>query len=85
MITKIVRIGNSRGIRIPKLLLEQTGMKEEVEVSANANGLLVRPVRKVRTGWAAAFQEMARHGDDALLDDVSPSQTDWDHDEWEWR
>jgi hypothetical protein len=45
----------------------------------------VRPVRKARAGWAAAFEEMACHGDEALLDDVSPSQTAWDQDEWEWR
>jgi antitoxin MazE len=85
MKTRIVRIGNSRGIRIPKPLLEQTGLNAEVEISANADGLIVRPLRQARTGWAAAFRDMARHGDDALLDDVSPSQTAWDQDEWEWR
>jgi antitoxin MazE len=85
MKTRIVRIGNSRGIRIPKPLLDQTGLNAEVEISASADGLIVRPVRKARAGWAAALQEMARRGDDALLDEVSPSQTAWDQDEWEWR
>jgi len=83
--TRIVRIGNSRGIRIPKLLLEQTGLSAEVEVTANDDGLTVRPVRQTRAGWAAAFQQMARHGDDAMLDGASPSQSAWDQDEWEWR
>jgi len=83
--TRIIRIGNSRGIRIPKLLLEQTGLNDEVDVTANRDGLIVRPVRKARAGWAAAFQEMARNSDDALLDDAAPTQTAWDQEEWEWR
>ena len=38
-----------------------------------------------RAGWAAAFQKMARCGDDALLDEASPRLSDWDEGEWEWR
>ena len=85
MKTRIVPIGNSRGIRIPKPLLEQTGLSGEVEISAEDDALVVRPVKKPRAGWAAAFQQMARRGDDALLDDVPPSLSAWDEGEWEWR
>jgi antitoxin MazE len=85
MKTRIVPIGNSRGIRIPKLLLEQTGLSGEVEISTESEALVIRPVKKPRAGWAAAFQEMARRGDDALLDDAAPSLSGWDEDEWEWR
>jgi antitoxin MazE len=84
MRTRIVRIGNSQGIRIPKPLLEQTGLRDEVEVSVQDDALIIRPARKPRAGWADAFREMARRGDDALLDDVPPSLTSWDEDEWEW-
>ena len=84
MKTRIVRIGNSRGIRIPKPLLEQTGLQGEVEIHIDNNSLVIRPIEKPRQGWAAAFQEMARRGDDNLLDDA-PSMTAWDEDEWEWR
>lgn len=84
MKTRIVRIGNSQGIRIPKPLLEQTGLRDEVEVSVQDDALIIRPARKARVGWAEAFQEMARHGDDALLDDAAPSLSSWDQDEWEW-
>jgi antitoxin MazE len=84
MKTRIVRIGNSQGIRIPKPLLEQTGLRDEVEVSVQDDALIIRPARKPRAGWADAFREMARRGDDALLDDVPPSLTSWDEDEWEW-
>ncbi len=85
MKTRIVPIGNSQGIRIPKPLLEQTGLSGEVEISAEDGTLVIRPVRRPRAGWAAAFQEMARRGDDASLDDAAPSLSDWDEGEWEWQ
>jgi antitoxin MazE len=84
MKTRIVPIGNSQGIRIPKPLLEQTGLAGEVEISAEDDTLVIRPVKKPRAGWAAAFQAMAQRGDDALLDAVAPSLSDWDKGEWEW-
>ena len=55
MKTRIVRIGNSQGIRIPKPLLDQTGLLGEVEISAAADSLVIRPARKAGAGWAAAF------------------------------
>ena len=85
MKTRIVRIGNSQGIRIPKLLLEQTGLCGEVEMIAQHDALIIRPARRPREGWAAAFQEMASRGDDALLDDAGPSLSTWDQDDWEWQ
>jgi len=85
MKTRIVRIGNSRGIRIPKPLLEQTGLEGEVEVHAQNDSLVIRPIKKPRDGWAAAFEEMARRGDDELPDADAPSLSAWDEDEWEWR
>ena len=84
MKTHVVRIGNSQGIRIPKPLLEQTGLKGEVEITAQDDSLMIRPVRKPRDGWAAAFQEMARRQDDAMLDGVGPTLSTWDEEEWEW-
>jgi antitoxin MazE len=85
MKTRIVRIGNSQGIRIPKPLLEQTGLRGEVEIHANNGSLLIRPARKPREGWAAAFEEMAKRADDAMLDDAVPSLSSWDDSEWEWQ
>jgi antitoxin MazE len=85
MKTHIVRIGNSQGVRIPKPLLEQTGLQGEVEITAEDGSLVIRPVKKPRDGWASAFREMARRGDDALIDDPAPTLSGWDEDEWEWR
>jgi len=51
MRARVGRIGNSRGLRIPKPLLEQTGLSGEVEIEAEGNQLIVRPARPPRTGW----------------------------------
>jgi antitoxin MazE len=83
MKTRIVRIGNSQGVRIPKPLLEQTGLRDEVEIEVEGNCLVVRAARRPREGWAEAFEAMAAAGDDALLDGETPS-TKWDEDEWQW-
>ena len=84
MKTRIVSIGNSQGIRIPKPLLEQTGLSGEVEITAEDESLVIRPAKKPRAGWAESFRAMAERGDDALPDDTPPSLSAWDEDEWEW-
>ena len=83
MKTRLVRIGNDRAVRMPKPMLEQTGLKEEVDISVQNGSLVVRPADGPRAGWAAAFASMAERGDDALLD--GDTATSWDEDEWEWR
>jgi len=82
--TRIVKIGNSQGIRIPKLLLDQLGLFGEVELEVEEGRLVVRPVRGSRQGWEEQFAEMAQAGDDRLLDSDAASLTGWDWDEWEW-
>jgi len=79
---RIVRIGNSRGIRIPKVWLEQLNLGDEVELAVRNDTLIVRRPHTPRQGWASAFQEMASHAGDSLLDEPQP--TEWDHSEWRW-
>ena len=85
MRTRIVRIGNSQGIRIPRPLLRQVGLVGEVELLVEGNTLRVVPASRPRAGWAETFAEMARVGEDAPLDGDLPSLTTWDEEEWEWR
>ena len=82
--TRIVKIGNSQGIRIPKPLLEQVGLSGTVQLEVEADCLILRPIRTPRQGWEAQFQRMAESGDDALLDADTPALTKWDETEWEW-
>jgi antitoxin MazE len=84
MKTRIVRIGNSQGVRIPKLLLERSNLAEEVELQAQDNQITIRSAREPREGWGNEFQTMAARGDDGLLDDGSLAQNQWDADEWQW-
>ena len=81
--TRIVRIGNSRGIRVPKGLLEQAQLPEEVELQAEHGRLVVRAAQGPRTGWAAAAKAMHAQGDDQLLD--VPTRTRFDEKDWQWR
>lgn len=81
---RIVKIGNSQGIRIPKVLLEQVGLGVEVEVEARGDELIVRSVRHPRAGWREQFALMAKRGDDQLLDPDSTGLTEWDKEEWQW-
>ena len=81
---RIIKIGNSQGIRIPKLLLEQAHLRQEVEMELQENHIIVRSPRQTRHGWEEKFQSMAELGDDSLLDQQTPSATTWDEEEWEW-
>jgi antitoxin MazE len=83
MKARIVRIGNSRGVRIPKPLLEQTGIGGEVEISVQGSNLIISPVHP-RSGWADAFVSMAASGDDKVLDITDSQTSSWDDEEWEW-
>jgi len=81
---RIIAIGNSRGIRIPKLFLDRLGPVEEVELTVERDQLIIRPVRHARAGWDEQFAAMAAAGDDRLLDPESSGLTRWDAEEWEW-
>ena len=80
--TRIVRIGNSRGIRVPKLLLDRADLPDEVELRAEPGRLLVTAATRPRAGWAAKAQSMRRRGDDVPLDDVTPTR--FDETQWRW-
>jgi antitoxin MazE len=84
MRARIVRIGNSRGVRIPKPLLERSGLGDEVEIEAEEHQIVIRAARRPRDGWGEAFQAMAAAGDDQPLDDNLESQSSFDAHEWSW-
>ena len=82
VITKVVKIGNSHGIRIPKLLIEQCGLRSRVSLTVRDGYITIHPVSQPREGWEEACREMAECGDDRLLDGIALSE--WDDTEWEW-
>lgn len=81
--SRIIKIGNSQGVRIPKLMLEQAQLGEEVELELGHEVITIRAVQHARHGWDQAFQAMAERGDDQLSD-FQLDVTTWDEEEWEW-
>jgi antitoxin MazE len=79
---RLVAIGNSRGLRIPKAILEQCRLENEVELEIEAGRLVIKPVKSVpRQGWDEAFKKMGKAGEDRLLVD---DRLDLDSADWEW-
>jgi antitoxin MazE len=80
----LIKIGNSRGIRLPKPVIEQFGFKDEVELAIHQNELVIRPANTARAGCHEAFARMHESGDDTLLDSDKQTEPSWDEEEWEW-
>jgi antitoxin MazE len=83
MKVEIVKIGNSRGVRIPKPLLEACRLHGSVNLDIEDGKLVMTPGNSLREGWEESFRNMAKEGDDLLLigDEVSPNPEDAD---WQW-
>ena len=84
MRARVIKIGNSQGLRIPKPILEQTGIRDDVEIELEKNQIIIRPVQKVREGWDKAFKMMAENGDDELIISGNDISHSWDEEEWQW-
>ena len=82
MKTRIVRIGNSQGIRIPKPLLEQAGLPEEVNLRAEAGRIVITPSRHARGNGGMTAAAAHANADDTLLE--APTSTRFDREEWTW-
>jgi antitoxin MazE len=76
----IIQIGNSKGFRLPKTLIEKYNIKEKVELILEKGYLILKPISTPRKGWEDAFKEMHESGEDQLLmDDVFEDEN---HEQW---
>jgi antitoxin MazE len=82
MRARLVKIGNSRDLRLAKPLLEQAGLSDEVDIQVAPGLLTIRPVTKARAGWAEAAAAAAEVPLEGLQE--APSATRFDDDEWQW-
>jgi antitoxin MazE len=80
MKTQIIQIGNSQGIRIPKVLLEESRILGDVDVELHPDGILIRNAHKPRAGWDEAFK--TAEDDDSSTSDAPPNI--FDKKEWQW-
>ncbi len=82
MRTRLVRIGNSRGVRLPKSLIAQAGLSDEVELQVKDGAIILERATNVRSGWEEAAKQMRERDEDRLLDPVT--RTHFDEEEWDW-
>ncbi len=83
MKTELIRIGNSRGVRIPKPIIEQCGLGDTVELRVVDDRLILSAPRAARHGWDDAFRQAGPSAHDELLLDAVPSGT-FDREQWKW-
>lgn len=81
MRARLIRIGNSRGIRLAKPMVEEAGLTDEVEVRVRPGAVVITPVKDPRAGWRAAAMRMAKE-EPRLLDEPTPTR--FQEEEWEW-
>lgn len=74
----IVKIGNSKGIRLSKTILEKYNFVDKLELILEEDALILKPIKKVRAGWDEAFKEMVKNGDDELLIPDVFEDEEWD-------
>ena len=84
MRARVVKIGNSQGIRIPKTLLEQTGIMNDVELDVDKDKIVICPISNPRLGWENAFKAMSDNLDDTLINGDGNISHSWDEEEWRW-
>lgn len=82
MKTRLIRIGNSRGVRLPKAVIAQAGLTEEVELGVRDGAVVIARATSARSGWADAARQMRQRDEDRLLD--APTPTRFDKKEWRW-
>ena len=82
MKAQIIQIGNSQGIRIPKMMLEESGISGEVELQVQADGILIRNISKPRSTWNAIFKSLEDTDEDSPLD--VNADTTFEKKEWHW-
>lgn len=78
---KIVPIGNSRGVRLPKAILDKYAIRDAVVVEEREEGLLLRSKKDKRLSWEDTYEEMAREREDwsdldsTISDGLQPGET----------
>ena len=69
METSIIKIGNSKGLRLSKTILEKYNIKDKVELILEKDQIILKPIARPRENWEKKFKEMNESGDDRLLMD----------------
>ena len=82
MKTHLIQVGNSRGIRLPKPLISQAGLTNEVELHIRDGAIVIENAASPREGWAKAAKTMHDRAEDVLLEPSNPAR--FDEKDWKW-
>jgi antitoxin MazE len=82
MLSNIIQIGNSKGIRIPKELLKHAHLEDAIYIIPVDEGLLIKPSANMRVGWEKAFAKNIEDNDMSFVN--SRNLSSWENEEWEW-
>ncbi len=82
MKARLVRIGNSRGIRLPKPMIEEAKLNDEVDIHVREGAIVITSSLNLRSGWAESAKQLHNLKEDVLLDDRTT--TKFDETEWKW-
>jgi antitoxin MazE len=67
MEVSVIKIGNSRGIRFSKTIIERYNIRDTVDLILDKGQIIIKPLSKPRKGWEKSFMEMHNNGDDKLM------------------
>jgi len=81
--TRLVRIGNSRGVRLPKPVIEHAGLEDEVDLTLENGKVIIEAADSPRSDWDARFEAAGDSKQDEVL--LTGADSDWDDEEWEWK
>jgi antitoxin MazE len=82
MKAKLIQIGNSRGVRLPKPLIKEAGLEDDVDISLRDGGIVIRSMGKARSGWKEAARKLHDRNGGVLVDRVAATR--FDETEWNW-
>jgi antitoxin MazE len=82
MKARLIQIGNSRGVRLPKPLIKDAGLEDEVDIQLRDRSIVITSTKKLRAGWSESAKLLHDRKQDSLID--SPSRTQFDKTEWRW-
>ena len=80
METAIIKIGNSKGLRLSKTILDKYNIKDKVEIILEKGQIILKPIQTPRQNWETAFEKMSLEGDDKML--MNDVFTDENFEEW---
>ncbi len=84
MISRLINIGNSKGVRIPKKLIKKYELGEEIEIKPINGGLLLCKKEGGRTNWDEQIKSAIAGGDLPEKDPFKNINNEWDNTEWTW-